>query len=132
MRTRLRMFVVTVFLGLVPVATGQATPDTCGAAREQLAQLDQAIQLYSTIHRGTPPPEVGWWRAMSEAGITSSPKTPVDPWGRPIIFERNSDTYELMTLGYDGLRRTDDDQVRGTGWAEPRTCRSPSSSFCRG
>jgi hypothetical protein len=122
---------VVLFFGVVPLSEVRAREHTCEGARRDLLRIDQEIELYMIRSRGRLPPEDGWAQALFDAGITRSPHIPLDRWGRPILFEYAGDSYEVMTLGHDGVRGTEDDQVRSDGWADHGACRVPDGGFCR-
>lgn len=105
--------------------TAEATPYVCGQARRELRGLELSIISYELEH-GELPPEASWSIALHEAGLLRAPDVPTDPWGHTIIYERiGDDSFELMTVGYDGVRGTQDDQIRATDWADTGVCKVP-------
>jgi hypothetical protein len=123
------VLIIALVVGLGLSRSGAATPYVCGVARRDLQRIDWAVQLY-VLAEGHLPPEETWSVALHEQGLLQSPDIPIDPWGHPIVFEWQGDSYELMTLGYDGMRDTADDQIRADDWADTGVCRVPRRSWC--
>lgn len=117
--------VLTFILSVGLSHVGEATPYVCGQARKELSNLELRIMRYELEHDELPP-EATWSVALHEAGLLRAPSVPTDPWGHPIIFEHHGDdSFELMTVGYDGVRGTEDDQIRATDWADTGVCKVP-------
>jgi hypothetical protein len=64
-----------------------------------------AIAQYATAHNGAVPSSSGWQQVVTSAGGKVS-----DYWGRPLRYERISDTeFDLASDGADGVPDTSDD-----------------------
>jgi Type II secretion system (T2SS), protein G len=99
------------------MATGQAYGETplCDEAEYELKSLDRVIELRRAI-AGSLPDESEWFEVLVREHLLDAASRKMDPWGRPYVYRKRGDTFELFTLGPDGEAGTADDQVKADRW----------------
>jgi len=114
------------FLAHAPVPAA-ATTSACDQASAELFGLRDAVNLYLAA-RGTLPATATWFPELERSGLwkdSDARSAPVDPWGRPYVYTRLSDTeFDLRSRGYDGIVGTRDDLTLSNRFRSP-DCRGP-------
>jgi general secretion pathway protein G len=112
------LVILTVIAGLVIVNVGGTQDAAFGRlARTQLRAIGQQLEQYR-LEVGSYPSSLdalfqqpsdiadpSLWRQISQKPI------PPDPWGRPYQYKLLGDTYEIRSLGKDGIPNTENDIV---------------------
>ncbi|MFW6181555.1 MAG: type II secretion system major pseudopilin GspG [Spirochaetota bacterium] len=120
--TLIELMVVVVILGIlavfvVPRVAGRPEEARVTKARVEIANLEQALELYYLDNGRYPTTEQGLEALVRKpdtgpeptnwqpGGYLNKPRIPVDPWGTPYMYvspgNHNSD-YDLYSLGRDG------------------------------
>ncbi|WP_224240617.1 type II secretion system protein GspG [Hyalangium gracile] len=99
-----------LFLGIAVVVCVAVTTATLAFRRPEdpswprvhadLTALNEALQKYHAKH-GRYPDEHGTLQVLVPEFL---PAVPVDPWGRPYVYENNGRKPLLITFGQDGER----------------------------
>jgi general secretion pathway protein G len=120
--TLIELMVVVVILGIlavfvVPRVAGRPEEARVTKARVEIANLEQALELYyldngrypdteqgleALVRKPDTGPEPSNWQP---GGYLSKPRLPVDPWRNPYMFMspgNNNPDYDLYSLGRDG------------------------------
>jgi len=103
--------VAVALLVLLIAIRGQASVSPCENAKVQLETLSAQLELYRAA-KGSYPPADRWIEALKQGGMMDRKESVLDPWGHLYEYRSRGDDYELGSLGADGLRGTEDDQVR--------------------
>jgi general secretion pathway protein G len=105
-------------------------PPPCERARLQLVDLDAALRLYHAKHGDLPAPS-DWLAALKREGILDPEMRDQDPWGSAYAYQPALDgSFDLRSIGPDGVPGTSDDQIKANGWAW-RECRGDLLPFVR-
>jgi general secretion pathway protein G len=116
------ILVVLASLAAVNISSARRT-SKINAARSQVGMFSTPLQMYELAIETYPTTQQGLESLRSAPGdLPDATKwqgpyldkpIPVDPWGRPYQYtspgEHNPDTYDLWSLGPDGVSGTDDD-----------------------
>jgi general secretion pathway protein G len=113
------IIVIGVLAGLVaPRLLQNVGKAKTGAARAQVEMLGLALDNYRLDNNYYPTTDQGLQALVSEPDIAPIPRNwdgpylkkrevPLDPWGKPYVYrspgEVNPDSYDLFTLGRDGV-----------------------------
>ena len=126
--TLIEIMLVVIILGIlaamvVPRLTGRSDEARRSVAKTDIeSNLALALDLYETDVGAFPASLDDLLKAPS--GVTSwkgpyLKKKPLDPWGKPYAYKypgtHNTDSYDLSSLGKDGVEGTPDDI---TNWQE--------------
>lgn len=130
--TLIELLLVLVILGVlaaivVPKFAGRTEQARITAAQTQIATFGTALDAFEVDNGYYPkgrnglqdlvvqPSDAPNWRGPYLKG-----DVPLDPWGRPYIYEcpgrHNPSGYDLMSMGPDGREGTEDDI---TNWQQP-------------
>ncbi len=115
--TLIEIMVVVVILGLlaalvVPNIGGNVSEAQRTAARTQIGQIEQSLQMYH-LHNGFYPSTAQGLEALVTAPTTSPvprryqqggymKKVPEDPWGNPYIYRNQNGRILIISYGPDG------------------------------
>lgn len=135
--TLIEVMVVVAIIGTLALLVGPAVFRNLSdakqvSARTQLEILSTALELYRLDH-GRYPTTAEGLTALREApgsgeaawrGPYVRRAVPLDPWGRPYHYEspgvRNPESFDLYTLGLDGLLGGSGENADVTSWgADP-------------
>lgn len=120
---RVRVISLAVFSVLLVSSVGAST-SPCERVRAQLRSVSLAIEAYE-IKFGRPLPVQDWLRSLKSEGILQNGFPEQDSWGHPYFYEPHVDgTFELGSVGPDGVKGSEDDQVRSRGWTW-KSCKGP-------
>jgi general secretion pathway protein G len=122
--TLIEIMLVVIIIGILAAMVVPRLAGRSEEARKSVAQTDiesnlaLALDLYE-LDNGQYPASLDALRVKPlEAGNWKGPyvkKTPLDPWGKPYVYKfpgtHNTDTYDLYSLGKDGLEGGGDDVV---------------------
>jgi hypothetical protein len=97
---------------------------TCQRAQSQLRTFAGALELHRNL-AGSLPEESEWFDVLVRDGMVDA-RTRNDPWGHPYVYRKTGDSFDLFTVGADGLSGTADDQIKADQWGW-RTCSSGRS-----
>lgn len=117
--TLIEILVVIAIIGIlaaviVPAVMGRPDEARVVAARQDIAAIGQALELYRLDNFAYPTESQGLSALVERPSIEPLPpnwkvggylkKMPLDPWGRPYIYVPSSDGfgYEIISLGSDG------------------------------
>lgn len=139
--TLLEIMAVVMIIGLLMTAIGTAIWNRVGGAKADIARLQvnkvaQALELYSLDNGSYPSSEQGLEALVHEP--TSEPKPRRyppggylkakdlrDPWGNPFKYERpgknNAHSFDVYTLGEDGLAGGEGNSADAGNWELPST-----------
>lgn len=127
--TLIEIMLVVIIIGVlvamvVPNIAGRSEQAKTTAARTDIeSNLSTAIDLYHMDNSGFPSTDQGLTALVSEPTTTPAPtnwngpylkkkKVPKDPWGRPYVYispgVHNKESYDLSSLGADGIESKDD------------------------
>jgi general secretion pathway protein G len=131
--TLVEVLVVVVIIGLlaglvVPRIVGRGEEAKRTAAKVQISELEQALDLFRLDNGFYPTTEQGLEALVEEP--TSSPeprnyrsggyikKIPVDPWGSPFVYRSPGDhgEFDLFSPGPDGEEGGEGDYADITNW----------------
>ncbi|HTF56527.1 MAG TPA: type II secretion system major pseudopilin GspG [Planctomycetota bacterium] len=128
--TLIELLLVVVIIGIlaaivVPRLTGRTEDAQIGATKATMTNIRTALGLYETdngkfptqdqdlialIVKPTAAPEPKKWRKYLDTS-----EVPTDAWGNKITYknpgEKNTDGYDLVSAGPDGVAGNDDDIV---------------------
>ncbi len=131
--TLLELLVVLVILALLgsiagPRVVGYLGSSKTKTAKLQIDQLGQSLDLYLLEMGRYPnsreglaalveqPPRATGWNGPYISGVNSVPK---DPWGNDYIYVspgRNNKTFDISSLGGDGLAGGEDENQDVNNW----------------
>jgi hypothetical protein len=101
----------------------------CDLAKSELQSLDRAIELRQAS-AGSLPSESEWFEVLIREHLLDASARNVDPWGRPFVYRRRGDTFDLFTVGPDGEADTSDDQIKSDRWRWSKCNSGCSRSGC--
>lgn len=125
--------IVTLASVVAPAVFRNVGDAKIGAARSQIEILALALDSYRMNNDAYPTTEQGLEALRSRPTVGDSPRNwqgpylrkgvPLDPWNRPYHYQSpgrvNSDSYDLYTLGRDGLRGGAGEDADATSWGGP-------------
>ena len=133
--TLTEIMVVVFIIGLLSTVVlfnvlGARTDAQVKTARTNVSALTNALEQYSLDMYDYPTTEQGLDALVNEPAGTSSAgsyrkggyinKVPMDPWGRPFVYERPGDRsnkpYDLYSLGADGEQGGDEENADIGNW----------------
>ena len=114
--TLIEIMVVVVIIGLLvgilaPNVMERLNRAETGAAEADINTITTALDFFRMDHFRYPTQDEGLEILRGDAEVDGRPvsehlqKDPVDPWGRPYIYEfpgRHGDEYDVYSLGADG------------------------------
>ena len=135
--TLMEMMVVLAIIGTLAMLVGPSILRNVGdanvtAAKSQIETFAVALDAYR-LDTGTYPTTDEGLSALRVQPITGTARlgwrgpylrktVPLDPWGRPYVYTapgvHNPDSYDLYTLGKDGLPGGDGENADITSWGE--------------
>jgi general secretion pathway protein G len=133
--TLIEILVVIIVLGLLaglvaPQIIGRVSEARSATARTQIELLSLALDNYRLDNGRYPTTQQGLEALRTKPTSEPEPRNwngpylrkavPLDPWDRPYIYRspgtENPQTYDLLTLGADGLPGGDDEDGDVTSW----------------
>ena len=123
-------FVICTTLSLLANSPVPAKASTSGCAQAgiELVGLRDAVTRYLATY-GTLPATATWFPELARSGLwtdSGAKSVPVDPWGRPYVYARLSDTqFDLRSRGDDGIIGTSDDLTLSNSFRSP-DCHGPA------
>jgi general secretion pathway protein G len=112
--TALVINIIIILLSIIPIYSPHG--DARGhLAKIQIAEFEQTLEAYAEDNSSLPTNEQGLEALISDKGKGPYLKKglPNDPWGRPYRYRnpgvRNPGSYDLWSLGKDGIEGTSDD-----------------------
>jgi len=121
--TLVELIIVVVIITMLVAALGLGLRGRFGQAKEQIAQIaiseiEGNLDLYMIDVGNYPEEGIGLEALLENPGNAFSwngpyiRKMPVDPWGRPYIYNfpgTHSMDFDLCSTGVDGVESTEDD-----------------------
>jgi hypothetical protein len=104
-----------VLLALGSRAGAESQP--CAQVQSELRTLDAALELYHANH-GAYPPAARWFDALKEDRLIRAELNGRDRWDHAYQFIPSADqrSFDLRSVGPDGVHDTADDQRKADGW----------------
>jgi len=112
--TLIELMVVIVILGLLigivgPNIQGRIVAGRISAAKQQIAQFQQAIETYRLENKGKLPDSLNDLVNSDGTGLLNGKEVPLDPWDNEYRYEKISrKTYDIICLGADGVEGGED------------------------
>jgi general secretion pathway protein G len=133
--TLLEIMVVIIVLGLLaglvgPQIVGRVSDAKTATARTQIEMMSVALDSYRLDNGRYPTTQQGLEALRTEPAAEPVPtnwrgpylrrEVPLDPWGRPYEYrspgEENPGSFDLFTLGLDGLPGGEGEAADVTSW----------------
>ncbi len=123
--TLIEIMVVVVIISLITGTIGvtvfnQLIAAKVSTAKTQIKNLEEAVELYHLSHHHYPSTSEGL-QVLTQSSPQSSAvlkEVPLDPWDKPYVYiqpgSHNSDSFDLMSYGNDGVEGGGDDITNWT------------------
>ena len=126
--TLIELMIVVIIIAalaamIVPRLSGRAEQAKVAVAKSDInANMATALKLYQLDNGNFPTTEQGLDALIAKSGSEPAPsnwngpyleKNPIDPWSNPYKYKspgaNNKGTYDLYSMGPDGIEGTEDD-----------------------
>lgn len=112
--TLVELLVVVAILGIlatvaVTSVTGHIEKTNNTAAKTSVRAIDDAIEVYSSSHRGKLPDTLKDLVKGKTPALKGGENVLIDPWGNEYQLKKDGKAYYILCLGSDGVEGTEDD-----------------------